>query len=188
ARTKSGWKNVAGTSIAAPVVAYTAGLLRAEGMTSARAVMHRLLVSATRNEALVDYVRDGRVLNVVDATTVYEDVVVVGSPDGEETRYVGTIAEDGELSRTHFVSALNGARVDARVARLDRFDHAGPSDWRAVATFEDRGSGDTPTLRTKRVKFGSSTLEILARDGQTHTINVGDISRIVFRSLDPPSP
>jgi subtilisin family serine protease len=180
---KDDWTPVDGTSIAAPVVTFTAALLRAEGLRNSRQILHRLLVSAERSDKLAGYVRDGRVLNVPDAITVFEDVVVL-EQDGVKSRVIGRIQTTDEIARDRFVSALNGERVPAKVARIDRITLSAPSQWRAVATLEDVGAGDVPLLRTKSMQFGSSTLTVLDQAGELQTINFGDVSHIIYRSID----
>ena len=65
-----------GTSFAAPLVSFTAGLILAErpDMDAAR-VKQRLLAGADLNETLIKDVADGRSLNVIKATSIYHDVL-----------------------------------------------------------------------------------------------------------------
>lgn len=181
---KDSWMPVDGTSIAAPVVTFAAALLRAEGLRNSREILHRLLVSAERSDKLAGYVRDGRVLNVPDAITVFEDVVVLDQ-DGVKSRIVGRIQTTDEIARDRFVSALNGISVPAKVARIDRITLAAPSQWRAVATLEDVGAGSIPLLRAKTLKMSRSTFNIEDQAGEIQTINLGDVSHIIFRAIDP---
>lgn len=68
-----------GTSISAPLVSFAAALAKSERVGvgwHASDVKRRLLVSADlHNDALADSVADGRILNIVKAVSIYQDVV-----------------------------------------------------------------------------------------------------------------
>jgi hypothetical protein len=65
-----------GTSFAAPLVSFTAGLISAENPDlQAQAVKNRILISADLNPTLVSEVADGRSLNVVKAISVGDDLL-----------------------------------------------------------------------------------------------------------------
>lgn len=67
-----------GTSFAAPLVAFAAGLIVAENPDlSARAVKDRILAGADLNPALAGEIADGRSLNVVKAVSIHHDVLEV---------------------------------------------------------------------------------------------------------------
>jgi subtilisin family serine protease len=76
------WSEVpaTGTSFAAPWVTFTAAMIKSEsGNISASETKRRLLASADLNWNFDDQVTDGRVLNVVKALSLYQDVVELKS-------------------------------------------------------------------------------------------------------------
>jgi subtilisin family serine protease len=65
-----------GTSLSAPLVSFTAALLRSEGHSwSPVQIKRRILVSADLDEGLKYKIKDGRKLNVVKAAAITKDVV-----------------------------------------------------------------------------------------------------------------
>lgn len=80
----SNGKSVAvnGTSFAAPLVTFTAGLLRASGMVGPREIRNRVLAGTDFEPALAEEVWSGGVLNIAKTISIYSDTVVVGSPAG----------------------------------------------------------------------------------------------------------
>jgi len=76
---ESSWKTeyLNGTSLSAPLVSFTAAMLKSEMRENLTAVdtKRRILVSADLNPALVDKIADGRTLNIVKALSLYQDVV-----------------------------------------------------------------------------------------------------------------
>lgn len=64
-----------GTSVASPLVAFTAGMLKAVGLKTPAQIKERLLASADYEPRLVDKVKHARALNVVRALTPFHDVV-----------------------------------------------------------------------------------------------------------------
>jgi hypothetical protein len=65
----------AGTSVAAPQVSFTAGLLLAFGLTTPAEIKRRILATADIHPDMGDRIRDGRVLNVEAALNVFSDLI-----------------------------------------------------------------------------------------------------------------
>ena len=70
-------QNVSGTSFAAPLVSFAAALVRGEygADIAPHEIKNRVLVSADLNPALADRIKDGRVLNIAKAISIFHDVV-----------------------------------------------------------------------------------------------------------------
>ena len=88
-----------GTSFAAPLVSFTAALLRSIWPhSSPRLIKRRILSSADISPHLSpDEVAESRMLNVVNALSIYQDVVVYSGIDGKPHRLRGTIDDGHEL-------------------------------------------------------------------------------------------
>lgn len=118
---KGEWELADGTSMAAPLVSFTAALLQALNMSSAMVTKNRILASANKKPALAGDVAEGRVLNIADAILVYDDIVYA---DGQ--RLVGrlqgalpvSLKPSGERSKTR------------RFYRIER-DPVTPARWTA---------------------------------------------------------
>jgi hypothetical protein len=68
-------EHASGTSLAAPLVSFTAALVQSEGKMAPQDLKRRLLVSADLRPELAGHVADGRLLNVVKALALFDDVV-----------------------------------------------------------------------------------------------------------------
>ena len=69
-------KEVTGTSFAAPLVAFAAGVVAAVAPgTTAPEVKQRLIASSDLNPGLITEITDGRALNIPRAAAVYDDAI-----------------------------------------------------------------------------------------------------------------
>lgn len=64
-----------GTSVAAPLVAFTAAVIHALGIQDPREIKLRLLLTADRSDALSEAVRGGAILNIPNAIAIGHDLV-----------------------------------------------------------------------------------------------------------------
>jgi Subtilase family len=71
-----GWLEMSGTSQAAPLVSFTAALLYSEGVP-AYAIRNRLLATVDLDPSLLNTVKSSGRLNIANAISVYEDIVVL---------------------------------------------------------------------------------------------------------------
>lgn len=86
-----------GTSLAAPLVSFTAALLHAHGLDSAQDKKRRIVASTTPERRLAKRVRSGGRLDIPKAIAVLDDVIVVRGEDGGPDRMLrGRIDEPDE--------------------------------------------------------------------------------------------
>jgi hypothetical protein len=117
------WKEVSpdGTSFAAPLVSFTAAMIRSEarlnGLTPLE-IKRRLLASSDLYPSEESNIEDGRVLNVVKAVSMYQDIIQTkdGSILSGALKFVdanGSLGPDDPLPFT-----CNGQQLDVSVKKL----------------------------------------------------------------------
>jgi len=100
-----------GTSAAAPLVTFTAGLLHSVTGASRQLVRSRILGSADHIASLDQYVEDGRALNIPAALDVFVDRIQLENPE-ELVR--GWIDPDGSTGMTQICSGTNDDLEETR--------------------------------------------------------------------------
>ncbi|QND63391.1 S8 family serine peptidase [Mesorhizobium loti] len=87
-------EKVSGTSFSAPQVTWTAAAIRSvRPFDKAAALKIRLLAGADVVPALTDKIVEGRVLNIVKALSLWEDVIEVKSADGTRKIFRGKLTD-----------------------------------------------------------------------------------------------
>lgn len=105
-----------GTSQAAPLVSFAAGLLVSEGLSPLEA-KHRILATVDRKAALVDKVRTGGALNIPRALSIYDDIVELGTGETLTGKLVGCIKSAAacipwdEIARVDSAATPNTATI-----------------------------------------------------------------------------
>jgi hypothetical protein len=72
----NGWEEISGTSQAAPLVAFTAGLLWSEGLSDAPAIKQRIIDTVDVKVSLASAVVSAGRLNIARALAIFDDIVV----------------------------------------------------------------------------------------------------------------
>lgn len=166
------WQLADGTSMAAPLVSFTAALLQSLNMSSAMVTKNRILASATKKPELANDIAEGRVLNIADAVLVYDDIVYT-----EGKRLVGRLQGTLPVSLT-----LSGERPKTRrFYRLEQ-DHATPPRWTA----------EVDGVKTKQLARGEATWDVAAIDflplgsNTVESIPLEKISVIIPKAMREP--
>jgi Subtilase family len=172
--------NKSGTSVAAPLVAFTAAMLHGYRMRGPYDIKMRILASADYDPTLEGKVKHSLRLNVVRALTLRNDVIELNSPGSEPI--IGRIVEGDRLLKLCGGWKSKGRKLEhGGLLSLDVFD-----DKRGAKhifySFRDetrrRWHGDTCPLDPDLEKH---TLKIEEIDKRTpQTVKVRDIKKLLF--------
>lgn len=159
-------RSESGTSFAAPLVTFTAALIRQFGVSNPRDIKQRILVSTDVNPELTGYVWSAGVLNPVKAVELFNDYVEI---DGRPSPLLGTIDWNGTDSWV----CNNGTRINNlnRVSKVARIRH---DQWLVMWKTAD---GE---LKPCHADLRSSTLDFVGSDG-SQTLLVSQIKDLVAR-------
>lgn len=178
-----------GTSAAAPVVTFTAAMLRTTGLTRPREIRRRILATAKHNPALKGYVNEARQLEIVTALDVFSDLVWKTDEPGVPQRgYLLPYLEDvTDETKYSFVggayplclpnqSVNNDFRrfVDLNALQMWKRE----SDIPGSATIWERGASTSPKL--KCTVDGSQKMRFYDLEtGRIEQISVSGLNRVV---------
>lgn len=154
-----------GTSEAAPAVAFTAGLLRYEGIVSAKLIKARIVASLDRSAYLESKVAWGGKLNVIKALNVYNDVIELRSAPGKLLTGRVSLDEGSRLT-------CGGRNVDiTKLSKIYRNSDIDNDDLHALITGTSKSIRQPPekcTPKSEHIQFtpsgGTDTIEILWAD------------------------
>lgn len=158
-----------GTSIAAPLVSFTAGVIHALGVDSMADVKTRIIVSADYRASLANFTRyGGVVLNVERAVAVHQDSIRIKKESAD--RRGRWIRSDDDLSICE-----NPALMDPRdVMSITAFDQGGEV-WLRYLTLAKDGALNDP----RYCKADSAGLKFQNQNGTTLDVAWRDLDTFV---------
>lgn len=171
---------VSGTSLSTPLVSFTAAMIKSLWLndTTPLFIKHRILIGADIKKSLMGAVKDGRILNVVKAVSLYQDIIEANI-NGKK-RLIR-----GKINNKHNEFSFCGQTF---------YRKAGPGEVRVIkklAIVEDDIISDKKNilvyslvdnvLRRKPCSFEEFTLSIQdGFTGQTFELGSKDIIDVVF--------
>lgn len=163
--------SVTGTSFAAPIVAFVAGLVRQFGVSDPALLKYRLLVSTDVDSKLLPFAWSGGRINPAKAVSLYEDRLELR--DAATPRF-GTvdwsITDEWTCSDSAF--KIHDMRTIWKIARLNSGQ---PDDW---LVFWRLASGEM--LRC-RANLSGETLDFIGEDGVPQTLPLGRVQDLIPR-------
>lgn len=181
-----------GTSLAAPLVSFTAGLIKTIWPTATpEAIKRRLLVSADIDDRLLNgveidgakhkqrLIKDGRRLNIAKALSLYQDVVEV-EVDGARRTIRGAISADAQVFTVcnPVLTLYRGPKKSqSQIRKIARIKSEDPPVDGFLIDYTNRDG----LLKSKRCTVGSFSLTITDNFlRETSTISSDQIVDVVF--------
>ncbi|MEJ1161431.1 S8 family serine peptidase [Prosthecomicrobium sp. N25] len=163
-----------GTSFSAPIVSFVAALLRSEGVR-VQDIKRRIVLTASHDSKLKTKVRFGARLDIPNALSVYNDVIILrtsSGADGERLR--------GRLNQRQTINLpedCGGSTTIRRVARLDQIGL--PGEFRIFA--HNEGSIPEPKA-CKLADEGEQTLSFYDIDALLEkSVKLSDVGILLTR-------
>ena len=158
-----------GTSQATAIVSFTAGNLRAAGLSTASAIKERLIASVDLSPAMHGQVRSDGMLDVPKALSISEDVLELASATG---RTYGHLSQRPDLGAV-CPSLVGDPRQVLKVSR--RVDGGDPTQVRVLVRVLNKRGATKPVHCTP----SAATVNFTALDGRSTTFTWPEVLDLV---------